>query len=91
MHFYMPDGYSVSSLPRPNNDEVKLEELESKRVAVIQFGGWANQSKIDRYQAKLIQLLKEDGVAHTDNFYFLGYNAPYEVTNRRNEVIVELE
>ena len=31
------------------------------------------------------------GIKYTDNFYFLGYNAPMEVFNRKNEIIVELE
>jgi len=29
-------------------------------------------------------------IPYTNRFYFLGYNAPYEVFNRKNEVIVEL-
>jgi hypothetical protein len=29
-------------------------------------------------------------IAHTNAFTFLGYNPPFEVVNRRNEVVVEL-
>jgi len=32
-----------------------------------------------------------NSIPYTDKFYFLGYNAPYETYNRRNEVIVELK
>ena len=39
----------------------------------------------------LISFLKAEEVKHTNRFYFLGYNAPYEVFNRKNEVIVELK
>jgi len=91
MHFFMPDGYDLENLPSPNNAEVELQKLEPKKVAVIKFGGWANQSRIDKYQKKLDSLLKEEGIEHTGVFSFLGYNSPYEVTNRRNEVIVELK
>ena len=90
MHFFMPNGYELENLPTPNNEEVLLEEIAPKRVAAIQFGGWANQTKIEKYQKKLLEYLDEAGIAYTDKFYFLGYNAPYEVANRRNEVIVEL-
>ena len=39
-------------------------------------------------EAKLIYCFLE---AHANQFYFLGYNAPYEVFNRKNETIVELQ
>ncbi|XOV67744.1 MAG: heme-binding protein [Fluviicola sp.] len=91
MHFFMPDGYNLENLPSPNNEEVLLNELSPKRVAVVKFGGWANQSRIDKYKEKLIKYLDEEGIEHTGKFSFLGYNSPYEVTDRRNEVIVELK
>eukprot|EP00353_Schmidingerella_taraikaensis_P004421 CAMPEP_0185584922 /NCGR_PEP_ID=MMETSP0434-20130131/35421_1 /TAXON_ID=626734 ORGANISM="Favella taraikaensis, Strain Fe Narragansett Bay" /NCGR_SAMPLE_ID=MMETSP0434 /ASSEMBLY_ACC=CAM_ASM_000379 /LENGTH=105 /DNA_ID=CAMNT_0028204973 /DNA_START=132 /DNA_END=449 /DNA_ORIENTATION=+ len=91
MHFFMPNGYNLENLPIPNNSEVELEELDSKRVAVIQFGGWANQQKIEKHQEKLTALLDEEGIEHTGRFFFLGYNAPFEITNRTNEVVVELK
>jgi hypothetical protein len=91
MHFFMPDGYNLENLPSPNNEEVLLNELSPKRVAVVKFGGWANQSRIDKYREKLIKYLDEEGIEHTGKFSFLGYNSPYDVTNRRNEVIVELK
>ena len=90
MHFFMPNGYDLENLPIPNNTEVVLEEIAPKRVAVVTFSGWANQPRIDKYQKKLVQYLEDEGIKHTGKFAFLGYNAPYEVTNRRNEVIVEL-
>jgi hypothetical protein len=60
-------------------------------VAAIRFNGWANDKKIEAYKQKLKSALDAEGIAYTDPFYFLGYNAPYEVFNRKNEVIVELE
>lgn len=91
MYFFMPKGYNLSNLPVPSNTEVTLEEIDSMRVAVIRFGGWANQNKIDRHQKNLIKQLEKDGVEHTGQFFFLGYNPPYEVANRRNEVMVQLK
>ena len=59
-------------------------------VAAISFSGWTNDKKIEMYKQKLKSALEAEGIAYTDRFYFLGYNAPYEVFNRKNEVIVEL-
>jgi len=38
----------------------------------------------------LVEALKKEGIEFTNQFFFLGYNPPFEVFNRRNEIIVEL-
>ena len=78
-----------------NSDEMKQylidsRKIESKKMAAITFGGWANDKKINLYKSKLISLLKSEGISFSDNFFFFGYNAPYEFFNRKNEVLVEL-
>jgi hypothetical protein len=35
--------------------------------------------------------LDAEGIKYTNRFYYLGYNPPFEVFNRKNEVIVELQ
>lgn len=91
MSFFMPTDYELDNLPEPNNGDIELKELEPKRVAVIQFDGWANQRKIEKHQEKLLDLLEKDSIEHTGQFYFLGYNSPFETRDRLNEVIVELK
>mgnify|MGYP000214868462 FL=1 len=90
MMFMVPKD-SENKLPKPNDHQIQFKEEPAKKVAAITFGGWANQEKIDQYKTQLIEALKAQNIAFTDQFYFLGYNAPYETSNRRNEVIVVLE
>ena len=90
MQFMVPKEFNQGNLPQPNNAKIKFVEEPSKKVAAIEFGGWANSEKIKLYQQKLIQLLEQEGIKHSNKFYFLGYNAPFEMLNRRNEIIVEL-
>ena len=90
MMFMVPKD-SENKLPKPNDNQIQFKEEPAKKVAAITFGGWANQEKIDQYKTQLIEALKAQNIAFTDQFYFLGYNAPYETSNRRNEVIVVLE
>ena len=59
-------------------------------MAVISFGGWANDKKIEKYKNQLIEHLKKENIQHSNRFYFFGYNSPYEFFNRKNEVVVEL-
>ena len=91
MLFLVPKKYTRDNLPVPNDSSIEFKDVPEKKVAAISFGGWANDSKIASFKKKLIGVLNSKGIKYTDNFYFLGYNAPMEVFNRKNEIIVELE
>ena len=91
MMFIVPKKYTRDNLPVPNDSSIEFKDVPEKKVAAISFGGWANDSKIASFKKKLIDVLNSKGIKYTDNFYFLGYNAPMEVFNRKNEIIVELE
>jgi hypothetical protein len=91
MMFMVPREYEKEDMPGPNASDIKFREEPSKQVAVISFGGWANSLKIEQYKDQLIQSLKEKGIAHNDKFHYLGYNPPFQVVNRKNEIIVELK
>lgn len=91
MMFLVPKQYSKENLPKPNDASIEFKEMPAKKVAAITFGGWANDEKIESYKNKLIKALDKEGIPYTNNYFFLGYNAPMEVINRKNEIIVELE
>ena len=91
MMFMVPKDLKKEMLPKPNQSIIEFKEEPAKTVAAISFSGWANDKKIEKYKQKLKSALDAEGIAYTDRFYFLGYNAPYEVFNRKNEVIVELQ
>lgn len=90
MMFMVPDNRNEKDLPKPNNTDIKFKQEPEKKVAVIRFSGWANSEIIEIQKEKLIELLNEKKISHSNRFYFLGYNPPYEVLKRRNEIIVEL-
>ncbi|MEC5167026.1 hypothetical protein RCH18_002775 [Flavobacterium sp. PL11] len=91
MMFMVPKKFNKETLPQPNESQIKFREEPAKTVAAISFGGWANDEKIEKYKQELTNALNREGVKYTNRFYFLGYNAPFEVLNRKNEIIVELE
>ena len=90
MMFMVPKKFKKEMLPQPNQLQIEFKEEPAKTVAAIVFDGWANDEKIEKYKEKLKAALDAEGITYTNRFYFLGYNAPYEVFNRKNEVIVEL-
>lgn len=91
MSFVMPGKYKLEELPSPNNPSVKVTKSPEDYVAVISFGGWANDQKIKEYSEALDKLLQENNITHKGNFRYLGYNPPYQLNNRRNEIIVSVE
>ncbi len=90
MMFMVPRKFKKETLPQPNQLQIEFKEEPAKTVAAIVFDGWANDEKIEKYKEKLKVALDAKGIKYSNLFYFLGYNAPYEVFNRKNEVIVEL-
>lgn len=90
MMFMVPKELKKEMLPKPNQSLIEFKEEPAKTVAAISFSGWANDKKIEKYKQKLQSALDAKGIAYTERFYFLGYNAPYEFFNRKNEVVVEL-
>ncbi|MFQ3296694.1 MAG: hypothetical protein ACI9WV_001922, partial [Patiriisocius sp.] len=91
MLFLVPKKFTKESLPKPKNSKIKFIEVPEKKMAAITFGGWANDKKIRKYKLALIRLLNTKGIKHTNKFSVLGYNPPYEILFRKNEIIVELE
>ncbi len=89
--FMVPRKIKKENLPEPNSTEIQFVEEPSKTVAAIAFSGWANSDKIEKYKQELIKALDAENIPYQNQFFFLGYNPPYEVFNRKNEVIVELK
>ena len=91
MSFVMPSEYNRENLPTPDNSEIKIETTAEEYVAAIQFGGYANDEDIKKYADQLENSLKVSGIEYFANFRFLGYNAPYQVLDRKNEIIVSIQ
>tara|TARA_Y100000385_G_scaffold10779_2_gene11251 strand:- start:387 stop:971 length:585 start_codon:yes stop_codon:yes gene_type:complete len=90
MMFMVPREFDKKTLPKPNQSQINFVEEPAKKIAAISFTGWANDEKIEKYQKKLKLILETENISYTNQFYFFGYNPPYEIFNRKNEVIVEL-
>lgn len=91
MSFVMPDGYNQENLPKPNDAKINIQKTNNEYVAAITFGGFASDNAIKDYSEKLKKLLAENNIKHNGNFRYLGYNPPYQLFNRRNEIIVSVD
>jgi len=91
MMFMVPKKFNKEMLPKPNQSGIVFKEEPAKTMAAISFSGWANDTKIEKYKQDLKTALDAEGIMYSNRFYFFGYNAPFEVFNRKNEIIVELQ
>lgn len=90
VQFLVPKNFTKENLPKPDNSSIEFIEIPEKKMAAITFSGWANDKKIEKYKLQLIALLDKNQIKYTNNFSLLGYNPPYELFFRKNEIIVEL-
>ena len=90
MMFMVPKKLNKEMLPKPIQSGIEFKEEPAKTLAAITFGGWANDAKIEKYKNELKAALKKESIEYSNKFYFFGYNAPYEIFNRKNEILVEL-
>ncbi len=90
MSFVMPGKYNLQNLPKPTDGDIKLQTVPPEKIAAIRFGGFASQSKLEHYATELKNELEANGIEYFGNFRYLGYNAPFELLGRRNEVIVSV-
>jgi len=90
MSFVMPSSYNEENLPKPNDPKVLIHKTADEYVAVIQFGGFASDKDMIFYTGKLQDILKEKGITSYGNARFLGYNPPFQLVDRRNEIVISV-
>jgi len=50
VRFVMPSSYTMETLPKPNNNAVKLIPTEGRRFVVIRFSGLTNEKNLQGYR-----------------------------------------
>ncbi len=91
MSFVMPEKYKESDLPKPKDSGVHIVKSSPQYVAVIRFGGYADDEKITEKRDELLALIQKKGFKVAGEYSFLGYNAPFQFWARKNEVVIPVE
>ncbi|MCB0756643.1 MAG: heme-binding protein, partial [Flavobacteriales bacterium] len=56
----------------------------------VRFGGWADDQKIKENTEFLMKTLETMNIEPVSAPWYMGYNPPFQLVNRRNEVAVEV-
>ena len=90
MKFVMPSKYTMNDLSKPNDSRIVMEKVDKKKYAAITYSGYNNSTKFSFNSTKLKRILDENNISYKDNPIYLGYDAPYKIWGRKNDVLFEL-
>lgn len=89
MHFVMPNEFNMKTLPKPNNDKVKIRQIQDTKYAVIKFSGFSGAKKVEEKTNKLLNWMEKIGLKPKGQPELARYNAPITPPFfRRNEVMI---
>tara|TARA_B100001287_G_C22684586_1_gene532508 strand:+ start:3603 stop:4148 length:546 start_codon:yes stop_codon:yes gene_type:complete len=91
MEFVMPANYDLQTISKPLDESISIFESEAKYYACIRYGGYSNPNKFEAHSKKLIKKLSDYDITSRGDIFYVSYNSPYKLFNRRNEVMIEID
>lgn len=91
VRFVMPAGYTMATLPKPNNPAVRLIERPAERFVVIRFSGTSSAANLGEHLAMLERYVQDKQLKVTGAPQYAFYNPPWTLPFlRRNEIMFAL-
>jgi effector-binding domain-containing protein len=91
VRFVMPQNYTLDTLPKPKNPNIRLIAIPSKKAVVIRFSGFNTDKNISSHLNTLLQYIAEHRLSVTGQPTTAFYNPPWTLPFlRRNEIMFEL-
>jgi hypothetical protein len=91
LSFVVPRSKTQESMPVPIDQNLTFVVQAPKLLAVLDFGGFINNEKLAARMAELKIALLKEGFQIKGQGYYFGYNPPWQLIGRKNEVAFELE
>lgn len=91
LSFVVPRSKTEESMPVPIDQNLTFVVQAPKLLAVLDFGGFINNEKLAARMAELKKAVLKEGFQIKGQGYFFGYNPPWQLIGRKNEVAFELE
>lgn len=89
VQFTMPSQYTMQTLPKPNNPDVKIVQLPAQTYGVIKFSGLAGSKKVAKKTETLKSWMQTQKLVITGTPELARYNPPWTLPfMRRNEVLM---
>jgi hypothetical protein len=92
VRFLMPSAYTLETLPKPNDDRVRLLPVPPSRRAVVQFSGLAREDDIVAQTALLKTFVASQNLQALGTPSLARYNPPWTPWfMRRNEIMIAVQ
>ena len=92
IQFIMPAQYSMDSLPKPNNNTVKIKLIPPAEYVVIKFNGKNENKNIQIHEDKLKEFIEKKDLEVKGKPIYAFYNPPWTIPIlRRNEIMIEIK
>ena len=92
IQFVMPKQYTLETLPKPNNPQVKLLPIGAQKLAVIRFTGFVSDEKVQEKTAELMAWIQSRNALPLGNSRLARYNPPWSIPwMRRNEILIPIQ
>jgi hypothetical protein len=90
--FVMERKYTMETLPKPSNPDIRLVQRPQRVMAVHRYSGGWSEGRYEEHKKVLLDALAIDRVQTIGMPVFARYNAPYTPWfMRRNEVMIEVD
>lgn len=87
MSFMLPAAIAEAGAPAPDEESLKVTEVEGGTYAVLRFKGWKSTEKQELAVAKLAEFVSTQKLKPIGEHFFAFYDAPWKPEMfRRNEV-----
>ncbi|MGV9798321.1 SOUL family heme-binding protein [Mycobacterium sp. NPDC003449] len=92
IRFYMPTGWTLETLPIPDDERVGLVAVAPETVAVLRFSGDRGPGSVASHTVRLREILCAYGFEATGEATAWFYDPPWTLPfRRRNEIAIFLE
>lgn len=89
VQFTMPSQYTMQTLPKPNNPDVKIVQLPAQTYGVIKFSGLAGSKKVAKKTETLKSWMQTQKLVISGTPELARYNPPWTLPfMRRNELMM---
>jgi effector-binding domain-containing protein len=92
VHFTMPKKYTEKTLPKPNDNRVKIVKIPGRRVAVYKYTGSWSESHFRDSLKKFKAQLEKNKIQTVGEPILARFNSPFQIWFlRRNEIWLDLK
>ena len=92
MQFFLPNRFTLETVPKPTNPNVRIRQFDSGYFAAIRYSGSTSEENFRKYANVLINSLDDNNINYLEPAIQATYNGPFTPPfMRRNEVIYKVE